>query len=338
MDPEKLLAELGWGSTRRNSGPEAPGARTHAAASPSYCSFCWAVISSGAKHCNDCGRSVTEMEAFAAQRAEADRAWVPQRMRQPGQGGVYSRRASAPAPVMDLPPPIVLPGHRRRRARRGIPLGVRWVVLVGAGGLLLGGGAFMFMQSVANAVGASRAVTVHSVPAGAAPTAPVDMAHVRWSCEEADLVYELQTASGKPVASSRGADPDGIGIKPGEYRLFLASYNGQWRMPWKRATLVPGQDLELAPTAAEQAPFHTWLGNQQHEAGDEKAAEKSWRKAIELDPDSVDARLELAAQLAVDFRYREARGLVVDALRISPKNETALRLSETLSRLEEQRP
>ncbi len=341
--PEALLADLGWASPSGAASRRANSAQR--AGRPSTpCGFCWSPLVPGDAHCPDCGQSVAEMERQAAQQAAADRSWRPGRLQGDGrQAASYSKRAPLQTVTNTVSVGTApMPGVRRRRQATSSLQTVAWI----------GGGVVFF----AGAAGLGFWLALNTFPEGAkpqssgAPPLPVaavsahsgngdggGVARVRWSSPSPELVYELQTLDGKPVASSRAADPTGIGIQPGDYVLYAASKDGAWRQRWQDLKLKEAQEVNLSPPSGIRAGYLAWRGARLHEGGDDRGAESSWREAIRLDPKAVDARLELAALLAVGFRYREAQTEVAEVLRNKPGNATARRLSETLKRLEKTR-
>lgn len=65
------------------------------------CNFCWSSLPALARECQDCGRTVAEMEAIRAEQAAADRGWVPRRLSEAA--GAAPRPAAGPKPVA---PPV----------------------------------------------------------------------------------------------------------------------------------------------------------------------------------------------------------------------------------------
>ncbi len=66
-------------------------------------------------------------------------------------------------------------------------------------------------------------------------------------------------------------------------------------------------------------------------------AQRVWEKAIRHYPEGTEARLQLAALMAVRFEYANATEQVREVLKREPSNPEALRLQKMLNDLETQR-
>jgi thioredoxin-like negative regulator of GroEL len=95
-----------------------------------------------------------------------------------------------------------------------------------------------------------------------------------------------------------------------------------------------GKKVALTPTPGATAEYYLWLGKQMHGLDQPGAAEEAWKKAVEANPKDIESRLQLAALMAVQFRYSEAREQLRAVLRRVPKEERALRLRRTMDHLE----
>jgi len=108
-----------------------------------------------------------------------------------------------------------------------------------------------------------------------------------------------------------------------------------------RLALVLGElgDLQGERAALEQAvkanpgftPAQYQLGYLDFQAGDDPAAERQFRITVEALPSNAQAWCSLASTLARQSRFKEAQAAVANALKLEPKNPTALRLNQMLS-------
>jgi len=73
------------------------------------------------------------------------------------------------------------------------------------------------------------------------------------------------------------------------------------------------------------------LGYLEFQAGNDRAAERQFRITVEALPSNVQAWCSLASTLARQSRFQEAQAAVANALKLEPKNATALRLNQMLS-------
>jgi Flp pilus assembly protein TadD len=77
---------------------------------------------------------------------------------------------------------------------------------------------------------------------------------------------------------------------------------------------------------------HTELGTRALEAGDLASAERHFRDAVGLDPESSGARADLAAVLMLQGRWEEAHAELQEALRLDPQTPETWFLSGMLWR------
>jgi tetratricopeptide (TPR) repeat protein len=85
--------------------------------------------------------------------------------------------------------------------------------------------------------------------------------------------------------------------------------------------------LKMTPHFAEAAiNLGTLLGQQ----GKDREAEQQFREALASNPRSVQGWINLAATLASEERFAEARKSAENAIRIDPTDEAALRLLKML--------
>jgi Flp pilus assembly protein TadD len=124
-------------------------------------------------------------------------------------------------------------------------------------------------------------------------------------------------------------EPDDAGLA---YRLSvvlgnLGDFAGQ------RAALV--QAIEADP---HYVLAHYALGYMEFQSGDNSAAEEQFRLVVRDAPDNAKAWVSLAAALATESRFEEARQAVANALKLEPGNATALDLSKKLANAQQQQP
>jgi len=79
------------------------------------------------------------------------------------------------------------------------------------------------------------------------------------------------------------------------------------------------------------APAQYQLGYLASRDGDNPNAEKHFRQAVESAPRFTQAWVALAATLAMESRFPEAKDAVGMALKLEPENAEALDLSKSLS-------
>jgi tetratricopeptide (TPR) repeat protein len=89
------------------------------------------------------------------------------------------------------------------------------------------------------------------------------------------------------------------------------------------------QAVQLDPQLAAAQKL---LGDLLARGGDAKGAVEHYRMAVHAAPAWVDARINLAAELAVEKNFPEARDAVATALRLDPANAKAQKLSDQLDR------
>jgi hypothetical protein len=329
LDPEALLGRLGW-DTPQGSPTEAP----------SYsCTFCWSNVPPGAEACPECGHTRAEMDAASARQAETDKSWTPARLLgsrrgagQPSSGppplirkytGLQSlqeaQKLAAVSPKVVEPPPA-------HSIRRGFKL---LVITVTVGGFL----------GVAAVAGWHLAFLTFPkpdfIPTPDAPPVvqPEATVAIKWYNPFPELHLELRNSAGQVLA--RSTDPSSQHrIAPGTYLLRIMDNRAQWQAPEKKVTAVPGKLLALALPATSAADYYVWLGKRLHELNKPEAAERAWRTALRARPDCVEAHLQLAALLAVQYRYESARLHLKKARAYAPGDERVRRLERTLDRLE----
>jgi hypothetical protein len=322
-DPQSFLADLGWAS-----GPAARPVAAPPRRELRYCSFCWHVLPPGSRECAECGQSVEQMEAALQARVQADRTWIPPRMWKDGQ----APSAPAPAPPGRLFQPAGYPAVAE--APLSAPLVLSWrhiLMAVGIGGFVGG----------ATVAAAWVALQTFGRPAGAGPlpgspgsrAAALMPGRLTWKNPVAELRLELVSAGGTVVASNQDAGAPRP-LDPGEYRLRVTDNSGKWAPPEERVLVAPGEAVTLGPTPQVAAGFYLWAGKKLYEEQKLDRAERVWRKAIRAFPQGAEAHLQLAALLAVQYRYQEARQEVQEVLGREPTHPDALQLLKTLDSLE----
>jgi hypothetical protein len=302
------------------------------AALPRYCTFCWTQLRDGAPECHDCGHTLDEMDAIQAANDLRDQRWVPPRLREcPPKAAPRPARPASPAGTrharFDIP---VL--HEVQRRWRDLLLAVAAGSFLGAASVSV---AWLLILGVGGAAATPRIIpTVTRPPRQPRPVAnAAASAQVEWAVPHPNLRLQLLAARGEVVARSSGGP---VTVPAGDYTLRLSDRSGLWKADETRK-LEAGTSLTLSPKPAATAEYYVWQGKRLHQADRPRAAERLWRSAIELDPGQVEARLQLAAALAVRFRYREARSLLSEVEGLAPGDANARRLSRALDDLEKRR-
>lgn len=318
LNSESLLQELGWVQRPLNGGAGAA-----AVGMDQYCSYCWCLIPAGAQRCGDCGQSVEEMEAERRARAEADRQWRPSRSRS-GTAAMRTRTSSVSSRAGERP--VVAPPRPEQRWKQ-IALAVAVGTLSGAAAAT---GVWLLLLP------APQRTPALTTPAGNRPAsvaaATPAAAHIAWRTADSDLQMELQTPTGVVVASSSNAAATSA-VPPGEYRLHIRNEDGRWTAPDQTVVAIGGETLTLGLSGELLGKYHLWAGKQAYDKDEKKRAEREWRAAIEADANCGEARLQLAALLAVRSQYKEARRQVQEVLDRQPGNEQATRLMQVLGQL-----
>lgn len=342
MEPEKFLADLGWSLSGPR--PAATVSRSVNIAPRRYCSFCWCILPEGAEECLDCGQSVAEMETARVARAEQDRGWIPPRMWAAGQG---LPQASAPQRGRLFQPASVAPAASPAAAPPLAPaplvsppsaLVISWrhvILAVGVGGFFGGAtvaGLAMLIQTFGRPAGASPG----ALNAPGVPAASLAPARLTWRNPVSELRLKLVSVNGTVAADN--SQPEAAGtLEPGEYRLRVTDNTGRWASPEERVVVAPGEVFVAGPSPRVVAGYYLWAGKKLYEAQKLDRAERVWTKAVQAYPEGTDARLQLAALLAVRYRYAEARAQLQEVLRRDPASAEALRLMKTLDELEPRR-
>jgi hypothetical protein len=329
-EPQSFLADLGWSPV---TGPTAAAKPLAQKREQLYCSFCWHLLAAGAQECAECGQNVNQMEAALQARVQEDRNWIPPRMWKDGQAPVAPRPAGRGR--------VFQPASTRRSANEPAlapaPVTLSWkhiLVAVGIGGFV--GGAtvaavWVAIQAFGRPVGATTLL---------APTTnqlvSVAPARLAWRNPVAELRLELVSGSGAVVASSLDHGP-AKSVEAGQYRLRITDNTGQWAPPEEQVTAAPGETLSLGPTPRVMAGFYLWAGKKLYQEQKLDRAERVWIKAVNAYPEGAEPHLQLAALLAVKYRYAEARHQVQAVLVREPGNSQALQLLHTLDSLEKNR-
>jgi Flp pilus assembly protein TadD len=95
--------------------------------------------------------------------------------------------------------------------------------------------------------------------------------------------------------------------------------------------------MTISPSTDAAAAYYLWLGKRLHRKEDLRGAERAWREAIEAEPQGIESRLQLAALLAVRYRYADAREQLEEILRVAPRERRARQLLRTMDKLEQGR-
>lgn len=233
--------------------------------------------------------------------------------------------AAAPAPPYAAPP-----------APHAVHLSWRHVLLaVGAGGFVGGAtvaGLWVVIQTFGNPVTAAGTQSRR----GTAATLALAPARLSWKNPVSELRLELVSPSGVVIADSL-KDRAGKQLDPGEYRLRIRETTGNWAPAEERIIVAPGEALGVSPSPRVVAGYYLWAGKKLYDQQKLQRAERVWGKAVAAYPEANDARLQLAALLAVRYRYQEARSHLRRVLQRDPANPEALRLMKTLDELERHR-
>lgn len=304
-----------------------------------YCSFCWHVLPQGATDCAECGHTVDQMEAARQARAEADRNWIPPRLWQEGQApkGPSPARGRLFKPSGHDAPDPVGPAPVGPAPAGPAPVVLSWrhiLMAIGIGGCV--GGATVAAVWVA--------IQTFGRPAGAGPllrTSPTKVvalspAQLTWKNPVAELRLKLVNSAGAVVAADL-KNGEQRSIDPGEYRLRVTDHTGKWAPPEEPVIVAPGEALTLGPSPRIVAGFYLWAGKKLYGERKLDRAERVWRKALKAYPEGVEARAQLAALLAVRYRYAEARQHAREVLNREPTHPEAIQLLKTLDTLEKKR-
>jgi hypothetical protein len=324
-EPSSFLSDLGWSSNGAVAAPRVVVPKRE----QRYCSFCWHVLPLGAQECGECGESLTQMEAARQARTQEDRKWTPPRMWEDGQAPAAARSAGRGR--------LFQPAGTRRAsepAYRSTPVSLSWkhiLIAVGIGGFV--GGAtvaavWVTFQAFGRPVGAGNLV----VPSTNQMIAQTP-ARLTWRNPVAELRLELVSNNGSVLASSLEATASNT-VEPGQYRLRITDNTGRWAPPEELVTAAPGEALALGPTPKVVAGYYLWAGKKLYQEQKFDRAERVWQKAVTAYPEAAEPHLQLAALLAVRYRYPEARQQVQDVLGRDPSNAQALQLLHTLNSLE----
>jgi hypothetical protein len=328
--PESFLADLGW----------APGGKLHTAAPAvvadaalrRYCSFCWCILPAGAGECADCGHSVAEMEAIQKERSDMDRNWIPPRMWAGAQGAVHVAGVGAGAtPVFSN---SVVAAHQASLggAQPGTLSWQHILVAVGIGGFV-GGATVAAIWVALQTFGKPASATPGPAAHVTRPSIVLAQAALSWRNPVSELSLELVSNSGVVVADSSNPVAQ-VRIDPGEYRLRITDNTGRWAPPEEKIIAAPGEVLTVGPPPRVIAGYYLWAGKKLYDQKKFDRAERVWGKSVRHYPEDVEARLQLAALMAVRFRYKEARAQLAEVQRLAPNNSEAIRLSRTLDELE----
>lgn len=339
MEPEKFLAELGWSAN--SAPPVKSGIGKTDEAERLYCSFCWAILPTSSTECADCGTSVAEMEAARTVQREADKNWIPPRQ-------WAEKGPKPPPPGVKVPPPAPKPRVRRvpvpdpltiameNEAARAssLPSWKHLVLAIGVGGFV-GGATVAVMWVTFQTFGRPAGAT--GVPGGGKPAAmTLAPAKLSWRNPVSELRLELIAPNGVVAAdSSKGNDAGAV--DPGEYHFRITDNTGKWSPPVERVIVAPSEALTIGPPPKVVASYYLWAGKKLYEQKKLDRAQRVWEKAIKAYPEGADARLQLAALLAVKYQYKAAMKQVAEVLKRQPNNGEARRLRTTLSELEASR-
>jgi tetratricopeptide (TPR) repeat protein len=297
--------------------PEAPALDTLC------CNFCWSPVPEGASECPGCARSLAEMEAERAARAETDRQWVPPRLQDEGAEESFEEEEFEGAAALEGPP--AAPAASRRGAARRLPV-LGWLsgqslsgMLLAAGTGSLIGGAILLGWWLALSTAPQPAPEAAKGRGRAGEGISRSTVRLKWRVLVSGLRLELRTSTNRVVASSADTNRErSSAIRPGFYRLLAANTKGDWQREERRVLATSGKTLTLALAPESTAAYYLWLGDQAAQGGKPSEAERAWRKAAEADPHSVDARLRLAQLLVKSGRAAEARGTLEEAAKSLP--------------------
>jgi hypothetical protein len=324
-EPETFLAELGWAPTGR-AAAAAPAAVSPAAVRR-YCSFCWCILPPEAQECEDCGHSVTEMDAIQKERSEMDRNWIPPRLWEDGQAPAGASRGGVATPIYSN---SVLAAHGSIHPPAASLSWHHILLAVGVGGFV--GGATVAAIWVALQTFGKPAMATPNGGQGR-PGIVLAPASLSWRNPVSELHLELVSGSGVVVADSNNPVTQ-VKIEPGEYRLRITDNTGKWAPPEERIIAAPSETLKVGPPPKVVAGYYLWAGKKLYEQKKYDRAERVWGKAVRHYPEDVEARLQLAAMMAVRFRYKDARAQLAEVQRLAPSNPEAVRLGRTLDDLE----
>jgi hypothetical protein len=325
-EPSSFLSDLGWSPT---GGAVATPRVVAAKREQRYCSFCWHVLPTGAQECMECGQSLNQMEAAHQARTQEDRNWSPPRTWKDGQAPTANRATGRGR--------LFQPAGTRRASEsafRSNPVTLSWkhiLIAIGIGGFVGGStvaALWVTIQAFGKPVGAGNLI---------APTTTQMIAQtparLSWRNPVAELRLELVSNNGSVLASSAEAEA-AKNVEPGQYRLRITDNTGRWAPPEELVAAAPGQSLALGPTPKVVAGYYLWAGKRLYQEQKFDRAERVWQKAVTAYPEAAEPHLQLAALLAVKYRYPEARQQVQDVLGRDPSNPQALQLLHTLNSLE----
>lgn len=157
---------------------------------------------------------------------------------------------------------------------------------------------------------------------------------VRWPRLPDGVRAALLNSNGRVVADAASGNRK---VDAGAYRIRFRSVDRRWERRSGAVTLAAGGTFAPTVPPAIIADYHLWQGKRKYAAGREREAEAAWLAALRARPELVEARVQLAAALAVHYRYKEARQQIDAALRYAPRDPRAKRLDAVLDRLESKR-
>jgi hypothetical protein len=329
LEPQKLLRELGETPQRSGGDATAPPQR--------FCGACWAALPVDALDCPSCGRSLAELEAARQAKAAVDQSWVPPSRTDavPAAPAVASTAAAdyglKPPPPAAVPEPLA---QELRKTRQhfvmAVAIGSAWgVVMMVVAWFTIqslsprGGGAQLPLTPPMNATAAPANATAPNLgnapDTGSAVTVQTKAdSHVSWVNPYPEL--RLALYSGKERVA---LEPEEKRVGAGTYQVRVYPKVGEWFIKCKPVQAEEATQLEVSIAAADAARFFVQLGDRFVKAEKSPDAISAWERALEVEPNHLDAHLRLGTALPFQHRNREAREHLDAVLAIDPGNAEA---------------
>ncbi len=234
---------------------------------------------------------------------------------------------------------------------------LKWAALIGGVVLLIGGvGLFLVVRMVMGHLQTTRSTTPNVTantpstpntntnsntppePAPAPAPAPTDEslgvlavqlpkqvspARMRITVFRGDTVALAMSADGKPLNSMKPVDLGKRQLNPGSYRLQFI-YRDE-KIPPVTVDVHAGEPTSVKPPLRELAQI-------EYEHGQATSSDiQHYKRTVELDPNHVDARLDLAAYYIQKDQWDEVKTQLKALRRLAPDNADVKRIQEIVA-------